>query len=243
MLNITRKFFKLNSRILCSKFTPIRNFRDYRDDTLHYKANETNKMTERSPYQPQFELSEEERIENDKLPVEQRILDWRKYMKHKGKLKYSSGTFLVDVEPFPRLKIMMLCDIAMNLLKKIPDSFDYKHLSYNFIKYVMQVVDENESIIDIENKISDVSSAESIIMVLHNEVTLLQNIVQENWSEIIEKEKKQCDYKDLFTSAAIMDWLNVGVNATDSTAHKKNERPERPASANYSEKNKEAPKH
>jgi hypothetical protein len=200
-------------------------------------------MTERSTYQPQFELTEEERIQNDKLPVEQRILDWRKYMKHKGKLKYSSGTFLVDVEPFPRLKIMMLCDIAMNLLKKIPDSFDYKHLSYNYIKYVMQVVDENESIIDIENKISSVSSAESIIMVLHNEVTLLQNIIQENWCEIIEKEKKQCDFKDLFSSAAVLDFLNVGVDTTDSTAHKKNERPERPASANYSEKDKDSPKH
>lgn len=75
-------------------------------------------------------------------------------MRHKGKLKYTSGKFATDVEPFPRLKIMMLCDIIMNLLSKLKDTFPYKQLSYETTKYIMKVVDENESIIDIEEKIS-----------------------------------------------------------------------------------------
>lgn len=74
-------------------------------------------------------------------------------MKHKGKLKYTTGQFMIDVEPFPRLKIMMLCDIIMNNLTKLPEDFMYKHLCYEYIKHIMKVVDENESIIDIEEKL------------------------------------------------------------------------------------------
>ena len=75
-------------------------------------------------------------------------------MKHKGKLKYTTGAYLVDVEPFPRLKIMMLCDIIMNELRKLPEELSYRHLSYEYCKHIMKVVDENESIVDIEEKLS-----------------------------------------------------------------------------------------
>lgn len=245
MLKLRTNFLSLSKRIICLKFTPMRMFRDYRDSDIHHRSNELNPETPRkTPYEPQFELSEEERIENEKLPVEERILDWRKYMKHKGKLKYSTGMFLVDVEPFPRLKMMMLCDIAMNIIKKYPDSFEYKHMSYNFIKYIMRVVDENESIIDIESKISDISTAEEIIMMLHNEVTLLQNLLHERSWELIESERKSMDLKEMFfATAAFRDYGNAGLGATESAAHRKNERPERPATANFSEKTKESPKH
>ena len=223
----------------------MRNFRDYRQDDLHYRPDNQEAPLSRSPYTPQFDLSEEERVENDKLPVEERILDWRKYMRHKGKLKYTTGTFLVDVEPFPRLKIMMLCDIAMGLIKKFPDSFEYKHMSYNFVKYIMKVVDENESIIDIESKISNISSAEDIIMMMHNEVTLLQQFTYEKVWEFIEQEKKKIDYKEMFFySAAFKDFGgNPGFGPNESAKHRKNERPERPATANYAEKNKDAASH
>ncbi len=116
-------------------------------------------------------------IANEKLPIEERVLDWNKYMKHKGKLKYSTGIFLADVEPFPRLKIMMLCDILMGLYKQIPEKFKYKHLSYEYTKYIMRIVDENESILDIESKLTNCSSAEQLIQNLHNEVTLLRTCI------------------------------------------------------------------
>lgn len=95
-------------------------------------------------------------------------------MKHKGKLKYTTGQFLVDVEPFPRLKIMMLCDILMGLYKQMPDKFKYKQISYEYSKYIMKLVDENESIIDIESKLTNCASAEILIDNLHNEVSLLR---------------------------------------------------------------------
>lgn len=104
-------------------------------------------------------------------------------MKHKGKLKYSTGVFLSDVEPFPRLKIMMLCDILMKLYSEIPDKFKYKHISYEYTKYIMKIVDENESIVDIESKLPNVSSAEHLIESLHNEVSLLRMCISKKYSE------------------------------------------------------------
>ena len=232
--------FRGQSQILkVIKFNTVqmKSFRDYRETDTYYQADNNNSTERRTPYQPQFELSDAEKIENDKLPVEERVLDWRKYMKHKGKLKYTTGVYLVDVEPFPRLKIMMLCDIAMNHIKKLPDSFEYKHMIFNYIKYIMKVIDDNESIIDIESKISNVSSAEDIIMMLHNEVTLLQRIEKNRLWEFIEEEKKKIDYKEFFFySAAFKDFGNATTGATESTKHKKNERPERPATASYADK-------
>lgn len=98
-------------------------------------------------------------------------------MQHKGKLKYSTGVFLSDVEPFPRLKIMMLCDILMGLYKEIPDKLKYKHISYEYAKYIMKIVDENESIVEIESKLPNVASVELLIESLHNEVSLLRSII------------------------------------------------------------------
>lgn len=244
MLTLKINLNSLKKKLLCLKYMPIKTFRDYRDGNYNYKPNDLDYNVVRSRYQPQFDLTEEERIENDKLPVEERILDWRKYMKHKGKLKYTSGVFLVDVEPFPRLKIMMLCDIAMNTLKKMPDSLEYKHYIYNYIKYIMRVVDENESIVDIESKLSDIKSAEDLIMSLHNEVTLLYKILNEKWWEIYEEEKKNSDLKEfLFQSVAFKDFLSKGNKFGESEPHRKNERPQRPSTANYSEQTKESPKH
>jgi hypothetical protein len=95
-------------------------------------------------------------------------------MNHKGKLKYTSAVFLTDVEPFPRLKIMMLCDILMGLYKQLPDKFKYKHISYEYTKYIMRIVDEHDSIVDIESKLTHCISCEQLIEALHNEVSLLR---------------------------------------------------------------------
>jgi hypothetical protein len=41
----------------------------------------------------------------------------------------------------------------------------------------MKVVDENENLLDIETKISETSSSEDIIHLLHGEVTLLTHLI------------------------------------------------------------------
>jgi hypothetical protein len=132
------------------------------------------------------------------LPVEERVLDWNKYMRHKGKLKYSTGVYMADVEPFPRLKIMMLCDIIMGLNKQLPDNFNFKHYIHEFIKNIMKIVDENESIIDIENKLPQFASAEKLIMGLHDQVTFSRHCIEHKPWEQIEAELKDFDYKQFF---------------------------------------------
>ena len=119
-------------------------------------------------------------------------------MRHKGKLKYSAGIYMVDVEPFPRLKIMMLCDIIMGLNKHLPDSFNVKHYVHEYIKYIMKIVDENESIIDIENKLPQFASGEQLIMGLHDQVTLSRHLIDHKPWEQIEAELKDFDYKQFF---------------------------------------------
>ena len=161
-------------------------------------------------------------------------------MKHKGKLKYTTGVYLSDVEPFPRLKIMMICDIALNHIRQLPDKFEYKHLIFNFIKFVMKIVDENESIIDIETQIPNVNSAEDIIEMLHNEVILLQTLIDGKPWEHIEEEEKDFNAKEFFfMTAAFREKGHPTPAPTESAKHKKNEKPERPATAGYSEKKME----
>jgi hypothetical protein len=119
-------------------------------------------------------------------------------MRHKGKVKLSTGYFAIDVEPFPRLKIMMLCDIIMGLNKQLPDSFNAKHYIHEYIKYIMQVVDENESVYDIETKLPQFKAVEFLIMNLHDQVTLSRIFVEEKPWEMIEKEMKNFDFKEFF---------------------------------------------
>jgi NADH dehydrogenase (ubiquinone) 1 alpha subcomplex subunit 5 len=119
-------------------------------------------------------------------------------MRHKGKLKYSTGMYMVDVEPFPRLKIMMLCDIIMGLNKQLPDNFNFKHYIHEYIKFIMKIVDENESIVDIENKLPQFPSAELLIMALHDQVTFSRNCIEHKPWESINEELKDFDYKEFF---------------------------------------------
>ncbi len=235
-----RKFISSSSTSSLRLITSVRKgFRDYRENEhFYFPDNRLKTGYDGSPYKAQFNLTDEERVENDKLPVEDRVLDWKKYMKHKGKLKYTTGVYLVDVEPFPRLKIMMLCDMALSYLRRIPDSHEYKHMSFSYIRYIMQVVDENESIIDIESKIGEVTKAEDIIQMLHNEVLLVKTIVRDRiWEALeIEKRKSEADKDFFFTAAGFRDIGYPFFGPNDSAKHKKNEKPERPQTGGFGAK-------
>ena len=53
-------------------------------------------------------LSEDQSKQQESLPVWDRIFDHKKYMHHEGPLKLSTGIAFLDVEPFPRMKLMKL---------------------------------------------------------------------------------------------------------------------------------------
>mmetsp|Transcript_9714 Transcript_9714/g.16353 ORF Transcript_9714/g.16353 Transcript_9714/m.16353 type:complete len:112 (+) Transcript_9714:228-563(+) len=98
-------------------------------------------------------------------------------MKHEGPLKLSTGIAYLDVEPFPRMKLMKLYYLALQELKELPDQYGYKFLSQELTKYRMKVVDENMSIRAIEETIAG-GLIEELIYQAHNEVKLLR-IVKE----------------------------------------------------------------
>ena len=53
-------------------------------------------------------MSQQERDEQSAVPVWDRVFDHKKYMHHSGPLKLSTGFAFLDVEPFPRMKLMKL---------------------------------------------------------------------------------------------------------------------------------------
>ena len=60
----------------------------------------------------------------------------------------------MDVEPFPRMKLMKLYYMILAELKDLPDEYGYKFLSQEMTRFRMKVVDENMSIRAIEDRIS-----------------------------------------------------------------------------------------
>ena len=70
--------------------------RDFRPGTLN-------------PYKwDPVELTETDREAQTSAPVWDRVFDHKKYMQHEGPLKLSTGIAYLDVEPFPRMKLMKL---------------------------------------------------------------------------------------------------------------------------------------
>ena len=67
----------------------------------------------------------------------------------------ATGFSLIDVEPFPRLKLMKLYYMCLDEMKDIPDVFKYKFLSAEMTKYRMGIVDETLNIRAIEEKIGE----------------------------------------------------------------------------------------
>ena len=175
--------YDLNSMSKLSKIPlfgsfQLKNYRNFRLEDYNFRDHRFKGGQYPSPYVPQFTLSEEEKIANEKLPINERVLDYSKYMHHKGRLKFSTGIFQVDVEPFPRLKIMMLCNIINDLIKEYDEEFLYVRIVEEYVKYIMEVVDEHETIIEIEQAFPNSENIEEFIECLHDEVLLLRKLLQ-----------------------------------------------------------------
>ena len=99
-------------------------------------------------------ISEAESASQQTKAVWDRVFDHQKYMQRDGPLKLSTGIAFLDVEPFPRMKLMKLYYMILDELKQLPDEYGYKVLSEEMTKFRMKVVDENVNIRAIEDKIS-----------------------------------------------------------------------------------------
>ena len=106
-------------------------------------------------------------------PVWDRTFDHKKYMYHEGPLKLSTGIAFLDVEPFPRMKLMKLYYLILQQIELLPKEYEYRLLAREMTHFRMKVVDENTSIKAIEKKIAH-GLIEELIIQAHHELKLLR---------------------------------------------------------------------
>ena len=123
-------------------------------------------------------MSTEERDQQMAKPVWDRVFDHKRYMEHEGPLKLSTGLAFLDVEPFPRMKLMKLYYLILQEVADLPDEYGYKFYAREQTRWRMKVVDENMSIRAIEEKIAG-GLVEELIVGAHNEVKLLR--IMQKW--------------------------------------------------------------
>ncbi len=145
-----------------------RNLSLLRPSVRSFRFIQRNPLTE-----PEVTLSEREIKSQESLPVWDRIFDHKKYMDHEGPLKIATGLAMVDVEPFPRLKLMKLYYMTLEEIRDLPDAYKYKIISEELTKFRMEVVDQNRSIRKIEERIG-YGMVEELIFQAHNEIKLLK---------------------------------------------------------------------
>jgi hypothetical protein len=119
-----------------------------RPQLMFFRSNATNPLLVSS-----VKLAQKEAEAQKDLPVWERLFDHKKYMDHEGPLKMTTGLAMLDVEPFPRLKLMKLYYMTLEELRDIPDSYEYKYVIEELTKYRMDVVDSNKNIRTIEETI------------------------------------------------------------------------------------------
>ena len=136
-------------------------------------------------------MNDVERQDNQVKPVWDRVFDHKKYMVHEGPLKISTGIAYLDVEPFPRMKLMKLYHLALDELRELPDVYGYKFLSQELTRYRMKVVDEHQSIRAIEDKIG-YGMIEELIMAAHNELKLLRIMAAwKPWNTLLNSDQEE----------------------------------------------------
>merc|ERR1712060_236613 len=123
-------------------------------------------------------MSDQERQEQTAKPVWDRTFDHKRYMQHQGPLKLSTGLAFLDVEPFPRMKLMKLYYLILQEVQQLPEEYPYKYYAREQTRWRMKVVDENESIRKIEEKIAH-GIVEQLIQAAHNELKLLR--IMQKW--------------------------------------------------------------
>lgn len=99
-------------------------------------------------------------------------------MSHEGPLKLSTGIAFLDVEPFPRMKLMKLYYLTLQEIRSLPDAYNYKLISQEITRFRMQIVDKTMGIRAIEDRIS-CGTIEELILQAHSEIKLLR--IMKNW--------------------------------------------------------------
>ena len=107
------------------------------------------------------------------LPFDPYTVDENDYKDMDSKLKYTTGYSLIDVEPFPRYKLMKLGKHFLHRYKnEIPEDAGFRIYQEEKIKWIMEMVHENKDIFTLEQKL-DTDCIESYIENLSDENFLI----------------------------------------------------------------------
>ena len=148
-------------------------------------------------------------------------------MEHEGELKKSTGLAYLDVEPFPRLKLMKLFHLILQEYKELPDAYNYKKFSFEGVKYRMEIVDQNKNIRKIEELI-DNGTVEELIIQAHNELKLMRLMKRmKPWEKEIDEEEDE----HFARVAENFSFENVEGLPNETYTNMKHEPPQRPQTA------------
>ena len=118
----------------------------------------------------------------DKVPVYMKPYDGRKYEKINTKLKYSSGYAFLELEPFPRARLMRLGYLILDKIKDCPADSNYRMFTEEKIRWIMEKVDETEDIEKLEEIIGGGDAIEITIQELNNEYKLIDFALGRHYS-------------------------------------------------------------
>ena len=148
-------------------------------------------------------------------------------------MQATTGIAFMDVEPFPRMKLMKLYYLTLQEIKDLPDIYQYKFLSQELTRFRMKVVDEHLSVRAIEEKISH-GSIEELIFQAHNEIKLLRIMKKwRPWEHLFSNDE---EHKE--TLAGYMNFHNEEIDPQqqeNSEGQKHTANPRRPSASVHPE--------
>ena len=110
-----------------------------------YFAEEVSKEAEK---QKSNVLKEEEK--KYEIPVHLRPYDKAKYEVPSTKIKHNPGFAMMEIEPFPRARIMRLSYNLLEKMREIPETAMYRIYTEEKLKMIMKVVDQVEDVQELE---------------------------------------------------------------------------------------------
>ena len=118
------------------------------------------------------------------LPFDPYTVDENLYKDVNSKIKFTTGYALVEVEPFPRMKIMK---VAKHLLHRVKNELPENLLARTFMeeqyKYYMELTHETKDILELEQKL-DTDCIETFIEALAKETLFIDFMVSERIWEV-----------------------------------------------------------
>ena len=169
-------------------------------------------------------MSQQQRDEQTALPVWDRVFDHKKYMQQEGPLKLSTGIAFLDVEPFPRMKLMKLYHLILQEIQNLPDDYGYKYYSREQTRWRMKIVDENLGIRAIEEKIAG-GLVEELIAAAHNELKLLR--IMQKWRPWEMYNTNPEEVKEQLLNMASFRQDNPFAHVHETYDHERQDRPPR----------------